>query len=89
MSEITIDSAQNEWNNLEGPLNPNQKKKEVWKGEWFSQMFTEFYEKLIRSSTSLYPNFTPDIKILAQTILQLFCSQGCFSIQNAKIRKGT
>ena len=27
---LAIDSAQNEWNNLDGPWNPNQKKKKKW-----------------------------------------------------------
>ena len=34
------------------------------------------------------PNYMPDIMILAQAILQIFCWQGCFTIQNAKVGKG-
>ena len=36
----------------------------------------------------LYPNCMAYIKILAQAVLQIFCSQGCFSTQNAKVKKG-
>ena len=36
----------------------------------------------------MYLNCTPDTMILAQAILQIFCSQGCFAIQNAKVGKG-
>ena len=36
----------------------------------------------------MYPNCMPDIMILAQVILQIFCSQGCFTTQNAKVGKG-
>ena len=35
-----------------------------------------------------YPNCMPDIMILAQAVLLIFYSQGCFSTQNAKIGKG-
>ena len=34
------------------------------------------------------PNCMPDIMILAQGVLQIFCSQGCFSKQNEKSEKG-
>ena len=34
-----------------------------------------------------YPNCLPDITILAQAVLQIFCSQGCFTTQNAKVGK--
>ena len=34
-----------------------------------------------------YPNCTPDIMILAQAVLQIFCSQGCFTTQNDKVGK--
>ena len=37
----------------------------------------------------MYPNCMPDIMILAQAVLQIFMSQGCFIIQNAKVRQGT
>ena len=30
----------------------------------------------------MYPNCMSDIMILAQAVLQTFCSQGCFSTQN-------
>ena len=33
----------------------------------------------------MYPNCMPDIMILAQVVLQVFCSQGCFTTQNAKV----
>ena len=40
----------------------------------------------------MYPNCTPDkifiIMILAQAVLQIFCSQGCFTTQNDKVGKG-
>ena len=29
-----------------------------------------------------------DITILVQAVLEIFCSQGCFTIQNAKLGKG-
>ena len=32
----------------------------------------------------MYPNCMPDIMILAQVVLQIFCSQGCFTTQNDK-----
>ena len=36
----------------------------------------------------MYPNSTPDIMILTQAVLQIFCWQYCFTIQNAKVGKG-
>ena len=36
----------------------------------------------------MYPNCMPDIMILAQAVLQIFGSQGCFTIQNDKVGKG-
>ena len=36
----------------------------------------------------MYSNYMPNIMILAQAVLQIFCSQGCFSTQNYKVRKG-
>ena len=35
----------------------------------------------------MYPNCVPNIMILVQAVLQIFCSQGCFTTQNAKSRK--
>ena len=35
----------------------------------------------------MYPNCIPDIMILAQAALQIFCSQDCFTTQNDKVRK--
>ena len=35
----------------------------------------------------MYPNSTPDIKILAEEVLQIFCWQGCFTIQKCQSRK--
>ena len=35
-----------------------------------------------------YPNHMPDIMNLAQAVLQIFCSQGYFTIQYAKVGKG-
>ena len=35
----------------------------------------------------MYPNCMPDM-ILAHTVLQIFCWQSCFTIQNAKVGKG-
>ena len=35
----------------------------------------------------MYPNCVPDIMILAQVVLQIFCSQGCFTTQNDKVGK--
>ena len=36
----------------------------------------------------MYPNCMPDIMILAQVVLQIFCSQCCFTTQNDKVWKG-
>ena len=36
----------------------------------------------------MYPNCMPDIMILAQAVLQIFCSQGRFTSQNDKVGKG-
>ena len=36
----------------------------------------------------MYPNCMPDIMILAQAVLQTFCSQGCFTTQNDNVGKG-
>ena len=33
----------------------------------------------------MYSNCMPDVMILAQAVLQIFCSQSCFTIQNAKV----
>ena len=46
------------------------------KGRVFSQIFTEFCQKLIRSSTPWTQTLMLNIMILAQAILQIFCSQG-------------
>ena len=46
------------------------------------QMFTESFEKLLRPSTSC-------TQTVCQVILQIFMSQGCFTIQNAKDGQGT
>ena len=35
----------------------------------------------------MYPNCMPDIMILAQAVLQIFCSQGCFTIQNVSLKR--
>ena len=35
----------------------------------------------------MYPNCMHDIMILAQGVIQRFCSQGCFTLQNAKVGK--
>ena len=35
----------------------------------------------------MYPNCMPDIMILAQEGLHIFCSQGCFTMQNNKMPK--
>ena len=35
----------------------------------------------------MFPNSMPDIVILAQAVLQMFCWQGCFTIQNAESEK--
>ena len=35
----------------------------------------------------MYLNCMPDIMILAQVVLQIFCSQGCITTQNDKVRK--
>ena len=34
------------------------------------------------------PNYMPNIMILTQKVLQIFCSQCCFTTQNAKVGKG-
>ena len=36
----------------------------------------------------MYPNCIPNIMILVQTVLQIFCSHGCLTTQNAKVGKG-
>ena len=36
----------------------------------------------------MYPNCMPDTMILNQAVLQIFCSQCCFTIQNAEVGKG-
>ena len=36
----------------------------------------------------MYSSYMPGIMSLTQAVLQLFCSQGCFTIQNAEVRKG-
>ena len=36
----------------------------------------------------MYSNCLPDIMIQAQMLLQIFCSQGCFTIQNASQKRG-
>ena len=38
---LVIDLAQNKWNNLDGPLNPNQKKKKKKKKGW-----SQVYERI-------------------------------------------
>ena len=38
---------------------------------------------------AMYPNCMPNIMILAQAVLQIFMSQCCFTIQNAKVGQGT
>ena len=35
----------------------------------------------------MYTKCMPDILILAQTVLKIFCSQGCCTTQNAKSEK--
>ena len=37
----------------------------------------------------IFPNGMSDIMIRAQAILLIFCSQDCFTIQSAKVEKGT
>ena len=46
------------------------------------QILTEFHGMYI-----MYPNCRPNIMILAQAVLQIFCSQGCFTTQNDKVEK--
>ena len=36
----------------------------------------------------MYLNYMGDIRILAQAVLQTFCSQCCFTTQNAKVGQG-
>ena len=36
----------------------------------------------------VYPICLPDIMVLAQAVLQIFCSQCCFSTQNDRVGKG-
>ena len=36
----------------------------------------------------MYPNSMPAIMILAQAVLQIFCWQDCFTIQDAEVGKG-
>ena len=36
----------------------------------------------------IHPNCMPDIVFVAQAVLQIFCSQGCFTTQNGQVEKG-
>ena len=55
----------------------------VGKGRKVSQIFTEFYQKLIRSSTPWAQStvYMPNIMILAQAVIQIFCWQGSIGLQ--------
>ena len=44
--------------------------------------FARIFRKVNQVIYIMYPNCVPDIMILAQAVLQVFCSQGCFSTQN-------
>ena len=43
-------------------------------------------QKLNQVIYIMYPNCMPDIMTLAQAVLQIFMSYGCFTIQDAKVR---
>ena len=57
-----------------------------WKGETIQTI--KFLPKVNQVICIMYPNSMPDIKILAQAVLQVFCWQDCFIVQNAKVGKG-
>ena len=50
--------------------------------------FARIFRKVNQVIYIMYPNCVPDIMILAQAVLQLFCLQGCFSTQNNKVGIG-
>ena len=49
--------------------------------------FDRIVRKVNQMIYIMYPNCKAYIKILAQAVLQIFCSQGCFSTQN-EVEKG-
>ena len=49
----------------------------------YSQNFMEVNQVIY----IMHPNCIPDIMILAQAVLQIFCSQGCFTIQKASQKR--
>ena len=53
----------------------------IREGRYFSQILTTFYQKSIRSSTPWGTIYTPNIMILAQAVLHIFCSQGSIGLQ--------
>ena len=56
---------------------------------WIIQShFDKILWKLNQAICIMYPNCMPDIMILAQVVLQIFCSQCCCNTQNAKVEKG-
>ena len=54
------------------------------KREIIGQTFDRILWKVNQVIYIMYPNCMPDIMMLAQAVLQLFCSQGCFTTQNDK-----
>ena len=50
--------------------------------------FARIFRKVNQVIYIMYPNCVPDIMILAQAVLQLFCLQGCFSTQNNQVGIG-
>ena len=50
-------------------------------------IFYRILRKVNQAICIMYPNCMPDIMILAQAVLQVFCWQDYFAIQDAKVRK--
>ena len=53
-----------------------------------SVKYVQIWPKMNRVIYTLDLICEADIMILAQAVLQKVCSQGCFTIQNAKVGKG-
>ena len=58
------------------------------KKEHNSVKYSQNFTKVNQVICIMFPNCMPDIMNLAQAILQIFCWQDCFTIQNAKFGKG-
>ena len=47
-----------------------------------SAKFSQILWKVNQVMYIMYPNCMPGIMILAQGVIQLFCSQGCFTLKH-------